>query len=103
MFIYVSMLCQCSTATEYITCILHIFINIARKSYAFSPHLTKSLPFPYFRNKSKNDKTNSNVIMSNRGGSEPNVETYTELGNTETGEPENQYESITCQEKNHKH
>lgn len=38
--------------------------------------------------------------MSNRGGSEPNAETYTELGNTETGEPENQYESITRQEKN---
>lgn len=38
--------------------------------------------------------------MSNRGSNEPNVETYTELENTETGEPENQYESITRQENN---
>lgn len=52
------------------------------------------------RNKSKKDKTNSNVIMSNRGGSEPNAETYTELGNTATRESENQYESITRQENN---
>lgn len=36
--------------------------------------------------------------MNNRGGNEQNVETYTELGNTEAGEPENQYESITRQE-----
>ncbi|XP_065926762.1 uncharacterized protein [Magallana gigas] len=52
------------------------------------------------RNKSKKDKTNSNVIMSNRGGSEPNAETYTELGNTAARESENQYESITRQENN---
>lgn len=34
--------------------------------------------------------------MSDRGGNEPNVETYTELGNTETGEPENQYDQSAC-------
>lgn len=38
--------------------------------------------------------------MSNRSSNEPNVETYTELGNTEAGEPENQYESITRHENN---
>lgn len=38
--------------------------------------------------------------MSNRGGNEPNVETYTELGNTAPGESENQYESIKHQENN---
>lgn len=38
--------------------------------------------------------------MSNRNGNEPNAETYTELGNTVSGESENQYESITRQENN---
>lgn len=52
------------------------------------------------RNRSWNDKNNSNVIINNRGGNEPNAEIYTELGNTASGESENQYESITHQENN---
>ncbi|XP_065927573.1 uncharacterized protein [Magallana gigas] len=75
---------------------LAIFVVISTVSTVLNIYLYVNIKS---RNESKNDKTNPNVIMSDRGGNEPNVETYTELGNTETGEPENQYESITRQEK----
>lgn len=39
-----------------------------------------------------------NVIISHRGGNEPNAETYTELGNMASGDSVNQYESISRQE-----
>lgn len=52
-------------------------------------YFNRSLFFLYFRKKFKNDKINLNVIMSNWGGSELNVEIYIELGNIEIGEFEN--------------
>lgn len=50
------------------------------------------------RNKSKTKKNNKSVMINHQKGIETNADTYTELGNTETGEPENQYDSISRQE-----
>ncbi|XP_052710917.1 uncharacterized protein LOC128185336 [Crassostrea angulata] len=91
---------QCPTNAESLLSLqipLAIFVVISTVSTILNIYLyvnTKS------RNKSKNGKSNSNVIMSNHNGNEPNAETYTELGNTVSGESENQYESITRQENN---
>lgn len=37
-------------------------------------------------------------MINHQRGIETNADTYTELGNTETGEHENQYDSISRQE-----
>lgn len=43
-------------------------------------------------------KDTTNVKTIHRGGIEPNVETYTELGNALPGESENQYDALSRQE-----
>nr|XP_034334582.1 uncharacterized protein LOC117691850 [Crassostrea gigas] len=52
------------------------------------------------RDKSRTKTDIPNVIISHRGGNEPNAETYTELGNMASGDSVNQYESISRQENN---
>uniref|UniRef100_A0A8W8JBS1 Uncharacterized protein n=1 Tax=Magallana gigas TaxID=29159 RepID=A0A8W8JBS1_MAGGI len=50
------------------------------------------------RKKFWNGKSNSKGIKDHRSGTATNAETYTELGNTVSGESENQYDSISRQE-----
>lgn len=52
----------------------------------------------YIRYKSRTKSDIPNVNINHRSGNEPNAETYTELGNTVSGETENQYDSISRQE-----
>lgn len=62
-----------------VSTILNIYLYIHNKS----------------RNKSRKDKKKPNTIINHQSGN--NAETYTELGNTVSGESENQYESISRQ------
>lgn len=50
------------------------------------------------RDKTRTKKDIPNVIINHLGGNAPNVEIYTELGNTVSGESENQYDSISRQD-----
>ena len=60
----------------------------------------KEIIFFHNRKKSWNGKSNSKGIKDHRSGTATNAETYTELGNTVSGESENQYDSISRQENN---
>lgn len=80
---------------EYISNNLKFHKNL-RNSYSFN--LLKWFLRIYIRNKSKTKKSNKSVVINHQRGIETNADTYTELGNTETEEPENQYDSISRQE-----